>query len=94
MLHEHRVGPLSGNPHQSGYPSRVGGNGQGLIVVAANLNNLVRKEYMRGEGSRRGLICNLFVSHPHAKVGILSTEVCVHNMASAARPAAVNRTNI
>lgn len=71
-----------------------GGNGQGLIVVAAYLNNLVKKEYMRGDGSRRGLICNLFVSHPLAKVGILSTEVCVHNMASAAHPAAVNRTNI
>lgn len=48
---------------------------------------------MHGGSSRRGLICSLLVSHPHAKVGVLSTEVCVHNPASAARSAAENRTN-
>lgn len=59
----------------------VWGNGQGLIVVAAYLNNLAKKN-THGNGSRRGLICNLFVSHPHAKVRKPSTEVCMHHTAS------------
>lgn len=59
----------------------VWGNGQGLILVAAYLNNLVKNK-MHGDGSRRGLIYNLFVSRPHAKVGKPSTEVCMHPTAS------------
>lgn len=71
----------------------VWGNGQGLIVVAAYFFTSTKRISVHGGSSRRGLICSLFVSHPHAKVGILSAEVCVHNPASAARSAAVNRTN-
>lgn len=66
---------------KSGYPSRVG-KWAGLIVAAAYFYHL----YAAAAAPGGVLICSLFVSHPHAKVGTLSSEVCAQYSLSLSEP--------